>query len=72
LAGKDGKIVGLATPFIGEVGSNAVEMEPAKDGNNVFLTLDPVIQKEVERMALAATKDFRADGIAVTIIDPYS
>jgi cell division protein FtsI/penicillin-binding protein 2 len=72
LAGKAGKIIGLSSSKIGQIWSNDIDVEDAKNGNDIVLTIDPVIQKEVEAMAQKATTEFNADGIAVTIIDPYT
>lgn len=72
LRGKDGKIIGLATPWIGQVGANAFEIEQPADGLDVYLTIDPVIQRETEEIAKRYVKEFAADSVAITILEPES
>lgn len=72
LAGKDGKILWLASPFLGQVWSNAVEVEEAIPGDDIYLTIDPIIQKEIERMAYNARHSMASDWVAVTVMDPYT
>jgi len=70
LAGQDGKIIGLATPWIGQIGSNTVEIEKPQPGMDVYLTIDPHIQKELERILVSYFPAFRSDNIAAIVIEP--
>ena len=70
LAGDDGEIIGLVTPWIGQVWANNFEIASAQDGVDIYLTIDPIIQKEAESRATYYHDIFDADGVAVTIIDP--
>ena len=70
LSGEDGKIIWLATPWIGQVGANSFEIAQPRHGVDVYLTIDPVIQKEVESWIRYYQQAFRADTIAITILDP--
>lgn len=70
LAGKDGKVIGLATPWIWEVGANNFEIQKAEDGQDIYLSIDPIIQKEIELIAQFHLDTLRADSVAVTVIDP--
>lgn len=72
LAGKDGKVIGLATPWIGEVGANNFEIQKPEDGADVYLSIDPIIQKEIELIALSNLEALRADSVAVTVLDPWT
>lgn len=72
LAGKDGKIIGLATPRIGQIGANSFEIEQPIQGNDIYLTIDPVIQKEVESLVEHYQKELRADSVSVLIIEPHT
>lgn len=72
LAGKDGKVIGLATPWIGEVWANNFEIEQPIDGQDVYLSIDPIIQKEIELIAQFHLEGLRADSVAVTVLDPWS
>jgi stage V sporulation protein D (sporulation-specific penicillin-binding protein) len=70
LAWRDGKVIGLATPWIGEVGANNFEIEQPVDGQDIYLSIDPIIQKEVELIAQQFLESLYADSIAVTVLDP--
>lgn len=72
LRGKDGKVVWLATPWIGEVGANNFVIEKAQDGMDIYLSFDPIIQKEVEVIANQFRNALLADSIAVTVLDPWT
>lgn len=72
LAWKDGKVIGLATPWIGEVGANNFEIQKPEDGEDVYLSIDPIIQKEIELIAMSNLEAFRADSVAVTVLDPWT
>jgi cell division protein FtsI/penicillin-binding protein 2 len=70
LKGTDGKIKGRASSFLGSVGANDFEVIDAKDGDDVFLTIDIGIQKEVESIAKNYLEQFKADAISVMVYDP--
>lgn len=70
LAGQDGAIVWLAGQGIGTVGTNDFIIQEAQDGKDVILTIDPVIQTMGEQLASKYTQEFRADSIAITIMNP--
>lgn len=72
LRGKDGNILGMATPWIGDIGANSFEISQPVDGQDITLTIDPVIQKEIENTASFFHKSFRADSVSITIIDPHT
>jgi cell division protein FtsI/penicillin-binding protein 2 len=70
LQGTDGKIKGRASSFLGTVGTNDFEIIDAKDGDNIYLTIDVGIQKEVETIAQNYLEQFKADAISVMVYDP--
>ncbi|MDR0650892.1 MAG: hypothetical protein LBG59_05900 [Candidatus Peribacteria bacterium] len=70
LQGIDGKIKGRASSLLGTVGANDFEVIDAKDGDNVYLTIDIGIQKEVETIAQKYLEQFKADAISVMVYDP--
>lgn len=70
LAGRDGRIIWLATPWIGSVGANRFEIAQPIDGRDIYLTIDPSIQKEVEALANYYNSSLVSDSIAITILDP--
>jgi len=72
LRGKDGKIVWRASAWIGPVGANEFELEQAKDGNDVYLTIDIGIQKEVETIIQRYHDTLKDDSISVLIYNPFN
>ena len=68
LRGKEGRIIGRSS--MGSVGANDFEVVDAKDGNDIYLTIDIGIQKEVENIAKKYVRQFKADAIAVMVFDP--
>lgn len=72
LRGVDGKIKGRSSSLIGAIGANEFEVENAKDGDDVFLTVDVGIQKEIEAIAQRYLSEFSADSISILVYDPFS
>lgn len=72
LKGTPWQIRGLSTPWIGAVGSNDVSIVNPVDGGDVYLTIDPYIQKHVEGLIAHYLEEFSADSISILITDPYS
>lgn len=72
LAGRDGKINGLGTPWVGEVASNELDITQAQDGQDVVLTVNPTIQKEIESIIKWYNREFRSDSISVVIMNPWN
>lgn len=71
LKGKAGEIQGLSTPLLGQIASNEVAITQPTDGRDIYLTIDPLIQKKLEQLAEYYTKSFNADGISAIVMDPY-
>jgi cell division protein FtsI/penicillin-binding protein 2 len=42
------------------------------DGGDIYLTINPFIQKKVENLITHYVQEFNADSIAVLVMDPYS
>lgn len=72
LRGKDGKIVGRASAWIGPVWANEFELEQAKNGNDVYITIDIGIQKEVETIIQKYHTTLQDDSISVLIYNPFN
>jgi cell division protein FtsI/penicillin-binding protein 2 len=72
LAGKDGEIIWLATPWIGQVGSNSVDIKEPQAWKDVYLTVDPHIQREVERILASYYNRFLPDVMSMTVIETDS
>ncbi len=71
LKGKDGQIIGFGTPRIGQVGSNELQLSNPVDGADIVLTIEPNIQKEIERLTQKYLSGFRADSVSITVMNPY-
>jgi len=67
-----GQIQWLSTPWIGEIGSNDVSIMNPVDGEDIYLTIKPYIQKKVENLMQHYIQEFSADSIAVLVMDPFS
>ena len=72
LAGRDGKINGLGTPWVGEVASNELDIETAQNGQNITLTINPTIQKEIESIIKWYDREFRSDSVSAVIMNPWN
>ena len=72
LKGTPWQIRGLSTPWIGAVGSNDVSIVNPVDGWDVYLTIDPSLQKNVETLIAHYVREFAADSISILIMDPFS
>lgn len=72
LRGKDGKIVWRASAWIGPVWANEFELENAQDGNDVYLTIDIGLQKEIERIIERYHNTLQDDSISVLVYNPFN
>ncbi len=72
LRGKDGKIVWRASAWIWPVWANEFELENAQDGNDVYLTIDIGIQKEVESVIQRYHESLEDDSISVLVYNPFN
>ncbi len=70
LRGKNGKIVWRTSAWIGPVGANDFELQEAQDGNDVYLTVDIGIQKQVESVIQKYHDILKDDSISVLVYDP--
>lgn len=67
---KDGQIVWRASAWIGQVWANEFQIEDVVPGGDVYLTIDPGIQKEVEVIAKSYHESLRADSVSIVVYDP--
>lgn len=72
LAGKDGEINGRASAWIGQVGANDFEIKNVENGDNIYLTVDMSMQREIEAIAKSYQESLRADSVAILVYDPFS
>jgi len=70
LRGKDGKIIWRASAWIWWVGANEFEIEDVVNGDDIYLTIDIWIQKEVEIIAKKWQESLRADSVSILIYNP--
>ena len=68
----DGKIIWRSSAWIGQVGANDFDIEDVEDGDDIYLTIDMWIQKEVEMIAEKYQKSLIADSVSILVYDPYN
>ena len=68
----DGKIEWRSSSSIGQLWANDIKIENVKDGYDVYLTIDPVVQKQAEKIISKYRDTFRADSVSILIYDPFS
>lgn len=71
LRGKDGKIIWRSSSWIGNVGANDFQIENVIDGNDIYLTVDMGIQKEIEMISKKYQEQFKADSVSILVYDPF-
>lgn len=69
---KDGKIIGRTSSFVGDIGANEFEIEQVQNGNDIYLSIDPTIQKEVQNLSDYHREQINADSISVIVMDPFT
>jgi len=72
LRGQEGLISTLSDPSGGQILTADQTIVDAKDGDTVVLTIDPFIQKEVERVLNDGIKKYQADSGQAIVMDPYT
>ncbi len=70
LRGRDGKIIWRASAWIWNVWANEFEIDEVVDGDDIYLTVDIWIQKEIEAIAKKRHKYLRADSVSVLVYNP--
>ncbi len=70
LKGADGKIEWRSASWA--IGANDFTIKNVENGYDVYLTIDPSIQKQVEIVAQKYQKMFQSDSVSVLVYDPYS
>ncbi len=69
---QNGKITWRSSAWVGQIGANDFEIDKVEHGQDIYLTVDPSIQRQVEQIAERFHKFFRADSLSVLVYDPYS
>ena len=57
---------------MGPVGANDFEIDQMVQGNDIYLTIDVGIQKEIESIIKPYYDSLKADSISVLVYDPMS
>ena len=70
LAGTDGKVVMLTDSVNSEIPNQEKTYIEAKDGDNVYLTIDFKVQSVCEKYLSQAVTDNKADGGTVIVMEP--
>ncbi len=70
LRGQEGSISTVSDPQGGQILTADQTIVDPKDGDTVVMTIDPFIQKEVERIMQAGIEQFAADSAQAIVIDP--
>lgn len=70
LRGKDGKIIWRSSSWWGNVWANDFQIEDVINGNDIYLTIDIWIQKEIENVAKRYHESLKADSVSIFVYDP--
>ena len=71
LRGKDGKIIGRSSSWIWNVWANEFQIEDVENGNDVYITVDIGMQKEIETIIKGFYESLKADSVSVLVFDPF-
>lgn len=66
------KITWRASSWIWQIWANDFQIDEVKHWKDIYITVDPSIQKQVEDVIERYQKEFRADSISVLVYDPFS
>ena len=69
---KKWKIMWMDTPWIGQIGSSSLQIKPAVNWANIYLTIDYSIQKKLEQLLKKYYYDLKADSISAVVINPFN
>ncbi len=72
LEGKKGSILTESDPFGRRITVGNTEIINAVDGDSIVLTVDRIVQREVEKILKEQVEKFRADSGQVIIMNPFS
>ena len=68
----DGKIIWLGTPRVWQVWTNDIQIRQPKNWSDIYLTIEPNIQKKIEEILQSNTIWLRADSASVIVMNPYN
>lgn len=72
LEGKKGKIYAESDPFGRQITVGESKIVNAIDGDTIVLTIDRIVQKEVESILAESVEHFKADSGQVIIMNPFT
>ncbi len=72
LRGQEGEISTVSDLQGGQILTTDQTIVDPKDGDTIVLTIDPFIQKEVERILDAGIKTYEADSAQAIVMDPFT
>lgn len=72
LAWRDGRIKWRSSSWMWNVWANEFEIEDVENGIDVYLTIDPSMQREIEKIARDYKVLLKADSVSVLVYDPFS
>lgn len=72
LRGQEGLISTVSDLQGGQILTADQTIIDPKDGDTLVLTIDPFVQKEVEKILDAGVKQYRADSAQAIVMDPYT
>ena len=72
LKGEKWKIMWMDTPWIWKIGSTNLQIKPAKNWADIYLTIDFNIQKKLESILRKYYFDLKPDNISAVIMDPFN
>jgi cell division protein FtsI/penicillin-binding protein 2 len=72
LEGKKGKIYAESDPFGRQITVGESKIINAQDGDTIVLTIDRIVQKEIEKILAESVERFKADSGQVIIMNPFT
>jgi len=72
LEGKKGTIYAESDPFGRQITVGESKIINPQDGDTIVLTIDRIVQKEVEKILSQSVEDFKADSGQVIIMNPFT
>jgi len=72
LAWTDGEIQWRSSAWMWQVGANEFEIKNVKHWDDVYLTVDMGMQREIEVIAKRYYKYLKADSVSILVYDPYN
>lgn len=72
LRGQEGSITTMPDAQVGQIFDTEQAVIDPKNGDEIVLTIDPIVQKEVERLLQAGLERYAADSGQAIVMDPHT